>query len=428
MIKKTKLSKFSNDIKGNIAISAAIVMPVTMLMVGGAIDYSIMYTNQMNLERAADSAVAASVSEIRKNIDDINLDEIEAVMENTAKKIFNAEKKIIGKNLTVDFKVTAKYEDQVLIASIDYEYHQPTTFLKLAGMEKVSATGTAQAKSSLGSHTDFNIMVNVSNSMGVGASQDDIDYMLANYKYQGKSCAFACHNTINEVRKLPVTIRLDAATNAIEKAIDSVKYDKHPDSVIRFGLYTYATYLTEVFNVDDVNSENTTWVSDMVSQNVQLSKEDNSRMDNAANELAKYIDESGDGLSSKESKKYVLIITDGVQWIRPRYPEYDKSVIGAANRWWARAQIPNPKACDDLKKKGVEVYFIYTTYIPIYNGTGTDSIGREIDANILPVNQDSMKACASSEENFFEAKDEKALNASIEKIFKDVVIPTHISM
>lgn len=428
MINKSKLSKFSNNSKGNIVISAAIVMPVTILMVGGAIDYSIMYTNQMNLERAADAAVATSVSDIRKNIADININEIEELMKKNTQQIFTAEKKIMGNNINVDFKVEAKYEDQILEATIEYEYHQPTTFLKLAGMEKVTANGIAQAKSSLGSHTDFNIMVNVSNSMGVGASQKDIDYMLANYKYQNKSCAFACHTTINEVRKLPVTIRLDAATKAIETAIDSVKYDKHPDSVIRFGLYTYSTYLTEVFNVDNINSSNTTWVSDMVSQNVRLSTEDNSRMDNATKELANYINESGDGLSEKQSKKYALIITDGVQWIRPRYPEYDKSVPGAANRWWARAQIPNPKACDDLKKKGVEVYFIYTTYIPIYNGSGTDSIGREITANVLPINKKSMKSCASSEDNFFEAKDEKALNEAVEKIFKDVVIPTHISM
>lgn len=420
------MKKFLKNTSGNIALLAALLIPTTMVLVGGGMDFSMLHTSRMNLERAADAAVTASVSTIRANADTLSPDEIPVKMKEVAQRVFEAEKGVLGINTEVTFDAEVTYENQVLTTRLNYELEQDTTFLKLIGKENIKTSGVAEAKSSLGSYTDFNILVNVSNSMGVGASQEDIDYMMANYRYNGKACAFACHNTINYIRTLPVKIRLDAAVESIDVALNTVKNSIHKDSEVRFGLYKYATEFHKVFDTSHDNATDLNWISQQVEDNIQLSTEDNSRMDYAVGKLTDELGVSGQGITEDAPKKFALIITDGVQWIRPRYPEYDRRVIGAEFHW-SRAQIPNEAACDGLKQNGVEVYFIYTTYIPNYGSTVQDLV-RRIDQNVLPVNKQAMMNCASEPENFFEAKDADALTEAMTQIFKEVTIPTHLSM
>lgn len=410
---------------GNISLLFALLFPVSAVAVGGAIDFSLLHTKRMKIERAADAATTGSISDVRANIDELTRDEIPAYLEKSAYQIFSAE--MNGENLdNIEFDVKVTYEKQVIEAEISYNLVLGTSFLALIGMDTVEIGGVSVSKSSLGSYRDFNIVVNVSNSMGVGASQSDIDYMLENYTHEGKACAFACHTTIDEVRELPVKIRLDAANDAIKIALDHVETNKHPDSKIRFGLYTYATELTEVFDASNPNSQNLNFIRDEVSKSVQLSTEDNSRMDNSLDLLANHLGFGGDGFNQNDPAKYALVITDGVQWISPQYPEYDRFAPGA-NFSWGRAQVPNALACDRLKEQNITVYFIYTTYIPIFNRSEIDGLSRRIERNVLSINRDAMKACASDEDKFIEASDADELEEAVKKIFNEVSIPTHLA-
>ena len=414
------MKAFSRDQNANISIMGAAMAVPLIALLGGAVDYSIVYASRMNLERAADTAVIAAISDAKAQAATKRPSDLLDDIKETAEEVFAAE---ISPSLEVgevEFEASAQEVDGVMTANLTYSYNQGTAFLGVLGKTKVNVRGNAEAKGSAGTHTHFDVLVNVSNSMGIGASQSDIDYMEANH-----GCAFACHTTINQVRKHPVRVRIDVANQAIQTAVDTVARIKPEGSEVRYGLYKFATNLHTVFQSTHPESDDPYWVKQQVNKSIQLSSEDESRSAYGIQELAKLLPESGDGVIASDPKRYALIITDGTQWIRPIRPEYDTRIPGA-NWSWGRAQLPDRTACDAMKSKGIEVYVLYTTYVPIY-GHGITSLTNDIVKNILSANQKELAECASSSKHFFEASDAQELEDTIKSIFKTVAVPTHLS-
>ena len=413
--------------EGNISITAALMMVPVIGMAGGAVDYSFAYAAKMNLERAADAAVIAGVADAKARANTVKNDELKALVAQSVKQVFQgalSAKIDVG---DIDFDVSSDLKGGVLTASVNFTYTQNTMFLGVLGMNSIGLSGGATAKSSIGSYTDFNILVDVSNSMGVGASQSDIDYLNKNNIAHGKACAFACHSDIDRIRKMPVKVRIDVASEAINLALKTVDEQKHPDSIVRFGLYRFALRFEEIFNASHPSSSDTSWVRNMVTQNVQLTKDNGTRAAMAKGELAKRLAPSGDGSLQNDPKRYALIITDGVQWVDDHWSDYDPKKPFAQWSSDRRGQTPHGTACDALKDKGITVYVLYTTYIPIYNKSSTDALADRIKANVLPYNQAELRACASSPDKFYEATETTEIKAAMEEIFYRVAVPTHIA-
>lgn len=417
------MKTLSKDENGNISLmGAAMIVPLVALL-GGAVDYSFVYAARMNLERAADTAVIAAISDAKQQAANKRPDQLLGELKNTAKQVFAAEISPTFDLGTVTFEAKAEAVNGVMTASLSYSYLQGTAFLGVIGQTHVNVRGTAVAEGSAGTHSHFDVLVNVSNSMGIGASQSDIDYMERNL-----GCAFACHTDINQVRAHPVKVRIDVASEAIQRAVDTVAKVKPEGSEVRYGLYRFATTLDQVFPSTHPEADKPFWVKQEVNRAIQLSTEDETREAYAIEELAKLLPDSGDGLIAADPKRYALIITDGAQWLRPIRPEYDTRIPGA-NWDWGRSQIPDSNACEALKAKGIEVYVLYTTYIPIYTGYGGTIVPLVTDIvnNVLTNNEKALEDCASKPANYFKATDAKEIDEAIEAIFQQVAVPTHLS-
>lgn len=422
------LRSYVRDADGNFGMIAGILMVPLTIMAGGALDFGLVYYSKLNLERAADSAAIAAVSDGKSAAESQSNAQVQAIMQTTVDQIFmGGISPRIDRN-NIRYTVESTVDAGVVKARVDFKYNYKPAFLSIIGMNEINAGGKAEAKGSIGSYSEFQILVDVSSSMGIGASQEDIDFLNANNRHGGSTCAFACHSTIDYVHATwpQVKLRIDVAKSAMQLAFDTVQAEKHPDSHIKFGLHRFGNTYQTVFSPDNPQSEDYGWMKEQVENNITLTPENGSRIAHFTREFSNEFTTSGTGETPSDPKKFALVVTDGSQWLRSGNAEFDRNIEG--EEWGQqRAQLLDPTACDALKAKGVTVYFLYTTYIDAPNNTFTDRLVDAIANRLSPKNIEFMKQCASEPSNFFEAKDAAALTAAMKQIFHEVAVPTHIS-
>ncbi|WP_306250684.1 TadE/TadG family type IV pilus assembly protein [Parvularcula sp. IMCC14364] len=427
-----KIRSFILDQTGQFAMITALAMVPLIGLAGAAVDFSYVYMVRMNLERSADAAVIAAVATARRNADNMTRAELETEMQNIANNMFrNGLSKEVNKE-NLSYNIASGVDGGTINAQVSYTYNYATKFMNILGQNKISTKGIAEGKGSIGSYTDFNVILDVSESMGIGASPSDIQYMHdlgAQTWTHNKPCAFACHNNISQWRKHPIEIRMDVANEAMQDALDIIEEKKHPDSVIRIGFYTFDRSLTEVIDPDkDDRSDNYSWVAGEFDRHAVLKGRGHpTRIDRSISEVASYIPVSGIGELEESPKQIALLITDGADFIATGDPEFNSS-----DPWYPwgggrRATAVNPKACKGLKDNGVELYVLYTTYFPANNGYSSGKLSEWFGTTGHTLNLTHLKDCATSKDHFYEASDSQTLRVAMNEIFKEVSTPTHLS-
>ena len=401
---------FMKDRSGNVAIITALSALPMIGLFGLCIDYGIAMSNKSKLDAAADAAVVAAITSTRSALATKDPDAL-ATGKARALAVFatNVGKINFGEATppvpTIDLSMGS--DGTTVKAQVAYATSNTSQFGRLFGVQSIHLSGTAASMMSLTQYIQIYLAVDVSQSMGIGATQTDIDKM-----YPVLKCAFACHlqespplpsyETI--AHNIPANLRIDVVKSALVTMIDQAQKSTTKPAQTKIGLYTFESNLTSLTDppnsdyaglkaaarVIDLGSSympgrpdtDTSRHADTYAQ-ASLSTGSFSSSGQPTASLTKIIGQSGDGYSEDSPKKYAFILTDGTSDI------VDQASVQKITAY-------DPSWFKSMKDNGVTVSFVYTTYYELYKDNKVNSGLEDNYAQwIYPINKTPVGSASS---------------------------------
>jgi putative Flp pilus-assembly TadE/G-like protein len=313
----------------------------------------------------------------------------------------------------------------------------PLFFAQLIGLTSVNLTASAVATASPLTYINYYIVVDISQSMGIGSTATDMSNLYSrvvayNNGNEGEvGCVFGCHvkaqgnngtnlqTYTNEYLAHSVspaiTLRIDAAVTAIQSIISAAQAAAGTNQNIKIGLYTMSENPVSgtLLNTISAPSSNYTSLTSLAAT-IDLGNNETVGLGDSdfADQLSQFntiLPANGSGASASSPANYVFLITDGL---------IDTPGSGCTSGHCTGAF--SPSYCTNLKAKAT-VGVIYTTYLPIYNQNNSAN-GYETNYKnlVLPyVNQiaPNLEACATSSSYYFEASDGPAISTAMQSLF-----------
>ncbi len=368
-----RLRAFAADRRGNLAITFALTSVPVVVSVGAAVDYSLANRTKATLDSYADAAALSVV-----NTKAMSLTETQA--QQAAVTFFKTQAATLKRGTigTVTAKVTDTTSGRAAV--LTYTASVATTVANVAGITSIDIGGRATANSALPVYMDFYMLLDNTPSMGVAATPSDITRMVNN---TSDKCAFACHQmdaTPNDyyglAKKLGVTMRIDVVRSATQQLMDTANATQVVQNQFRAAVYTFGASaekmgLTKVSplspNLSIVKSKaDDVDLMTIPYQNYQSDTQTN--FDKILASLDSEIPTPGDGSKSNSPQKFVFFVSDGVQdaanvsCIKPTVEGQDPKT----GTRYTRCQSPlNTKYCDALKRRGIKIAVLYTTYLAL---------------------------------------------------------------
>lgn len=368
-----RLRAFAADRRGNLAITFALTSVPVVVSVGAAVDYSLANRTKATLDSYADAAALSVV-----NTKAMSLTETQA--QQAAVTFFKTQAATLKRGTigTVTAKVTDTTSGRAAV--LTYTASVATTVANVAGITSIDIGGRATANSALPVYMDFYMLLDNTPSMGVAATPSDITRMVNN---TSDKCAFACHQmdaTPNDyyglAKKLGVTMRIDVVRSATQQLMDTANATQVVQNQFRAAVYTFGASaekmgLTKVSplspNLSVVKSKaDDVDLMTIPYQNYQSDTQTN--FDKILASLDSEIPTPGDGSKSNSPQKFVFFVSDGVQdaanvsCIKPTVEGQDPKT----GTRYTRCQSPlNTKYCDALKRRGIKIAVLYTTYLAL---------------------------------------------------------------
>ena len=396
----------SND-GGAIAILFALLLAPLMIMAGAAIDYARAARVRTNFNVSLDTATLAvarvASDELRKgNYDWMN------VAIKSGKSFFAANNADgVDKNAAAAPRVVfnVSVANGVVTSTGRYDGEVPMSFMKVAGVDALAVRGQSTASLSAPRYVDFHIVVDVSPSMGIGATRDDQIKMLA-----AIGCQFACHfndiygrkDDVAKARASGARLRVDVIRESIAAALVKLP----TDGTARVALYTFSNTLKTYLPLtsDIAAAANAAAAIELAGEPDQ----GGTNLNYSLRQLAASLAQTGDGLSAAKPKGVVVVGTDGVEDSVPGAPTATAGITATARdpnfttltpnmTMWSvmTVQGMSPTSCDALKSKGYSVLTVQSKYITS-SDLRDDIFFDYIDKTLGPQIDGAMAACASA--------------------------------
>ncbi|WP_181704227.1 TadE/TadG family type IV pilus assembly protein [Chthonobacter albigriseus] len=365
---------FSSDRSGGTAVVFAISLFVLAGVAGFAMDFTAMNRAKGVIQGAGDSAALAYAKTYTAK------GGTEKKAEEAATHAFNANLSAHGLG-TVTLLKPVLLKDKKGKASavqVTFESSVPLSFGGLIGVPTKTVGGLSAVN--LGtSEGSVAIVVDVSDSMGLAATEADRDKMRAGYY----GCEFACHtpdasvgpeNPLTVARSLNVKLRIDVARDAIETLVNSIEKGGLDDKV-KIGLYAFNQSFYKVQEISNGTPALVRKAAKDIDLGYGVGPTDLTQTD--LDTLFPTL-ETTFGPSKKDQNSSIILITDGLH----------SQIHGAP---FTEVKPVDPKACQGLKDKGHTVAILYTRYLE-----ATDSA--PFNSSVAPVFKDiepNLMACAS---------------------------------
>ena len=429
LLKAKLAAKRLRDESGNVAIITAIMLPVLIAVAGFSMDYSYAAYVKKKLDKAAEAAVIGAVSQSAATAGGGYSNK--SWLQSYGTDIFsgNVSQLSVGnvsKNLTV-----VSNSSNGVTANISYSGSVPTLFSGIIGINSIPVTGTATATASPITYINYYIVVDISQSMGIGSTATDMQNLYNRVvSYNNGSggetgCVFGCHvkaagqTYTNEYLahnvSPAITLRIDSAVSAIQSIISDAQAAAGTNQNIKIGLYTMSENPVSgtLLNTVSAPSSNYTSLTSLAAtidlgNNVTGGDGDSDFVDQLS-QFNTILPANGSGASASSPLNYVFIVTDGL---------IDTPGNGCTSGHCTGAF--SPSYCTNLKAKST-VGVIYTTYLPIYNQnksangyeTNYTSLVLPYVNNIAP----NLENCATSSSYYFEASDGPAISTAMQSLF-----------
>lgn len=426
MLNFKKIARFTQDDRGSIPILLAVMMLPMAGVVGGAVDYGHAVAERTRINTAMDGAVLVAAKAAQDADSAGKSDaEVRSAAEKAGADYFGAMKNLPTGTVG---KIEVKLTDRVASIGATYTSSMPTTMLGVLGFKSLPISGNASASVNLSPLVDIYLLIDVSGSMAIGATSDDIAKLQKRF-----GCAFACHDnepvtdtvttgtgrnqkttkvtyadSFDWAQKNNVTLRINEINKGITDFVNDLMQQTAASKRLRISVHSFSNDLTQIVPLTSVLSNALTSLPK--SPNSSSEYEGATHFSDVMPAFAKVIGTPGDGSSSP--RKLVIIATDGVQ---------------DPNRTWTwntplRAEV-RPFAPSDCRKldPNVSIGVLYAPYIDLSPDWGylatlgqpsqIGGKGTRFD-DIVP----QLKACASAPTMYVNA----ATTASVGDAFKAI--------
>ncbi|MGO4716656.1 TadE/TadG family type IV pilus assembly protein [Bradyrhizobium sp. 2TAF24] len=427
--------RFCEDRRGNVAVLFGIAIIPVLGCVGAAIDYSLYNQRRAKITTALDAAVLMATSKTEASLP-------ADIVKVHATNMLNAQLATYG--VTVDssnFDIKDNASGRIVTGTASGVMQ--TNFMQIMGVSSMTVNGSATAQVGLPPYIDFYLLLDNSPSMGVAATQKDIDMMVSATPDQ---CAFACHNIYkssnhskldnntyyNIAKTAGVTMRIDVVRQATQNLMDTATATATLPNQFRMAIYTLgascsSTSLTTIAPLTSnlVSAKTAANGIDLMTIPWQGYNNDQcTDFDGVFSALNGAIPTSGTG-GATDPQKFVFFVSDGVA--DAYYPwSCQQPTTGG------RCQEPlNVDNCTALKSRGIKIAVLYTTYLqlptngwymnwidPFNQGPFGPSPNSEIAQN--------MQACASPG-FYFEVSPTQGISDAMNALFQRAVTQAHLT-
>jgi len=430
--------------RANVALIFGLAAVPLLGMVGAAIDFSLASSAKTQLDAALDSAtLLATTSASNAIANGSSADAAIAAAQTLATQRFTAQVAALSSATVTSVAAKVSISAGSFNARVQYTANYPTAISELFGVGSIPLQGSSGTTLSTDPYADIHILLDVSGSMTIGATQPDMDALQALSRGYvppgplpgnvdaGDGCAFACHWTTAYpdyyalATKNGITLRIDLLRSALTNLVNTLTA-QNSQGVFRLALYTFNAATNTVFPLSG-NVSNAASAMPLVAVGVNDCTNGPSpcaetNFDDAVVNVTKLAGTAGTGASQAAARKYLIIITDGV------VDEYAASGPAhyAGN---SGALIENPGGtrylfaadsgvCQQAKANGVTVMVLWTPYVPldtpyvpVSNGF-YDGYVAPFYGSIWP----NLQACASSPSLAWQASDSADINAALQQI------------
>lgn len=327
---------------------AVILAPVMLIASGAALDFTRRYSAESWAQRNLDTALIAAVSEIGSD-----------------------DKAKISAKLTAWFKSQRQPGDGSFeLGDINVDLNEatvtatvkgsiPTTFASFVGLDNLKIEVNSSAK---GGDRPY---LHVVYALDKSASMLLIDDLAQQRKMQDEvGCAFACHESEGRVRDTQYFtfydyakskgyhMRINTANAAIRESLPIIQAADPNRQRIKVGLYKIGSDAERVLAPTyDVNEADRRLQSDAYGL-TEATTDKTTYFNRSLQTLANSVGGAGDGHSEATPKKFVIIVTDGVQ-AEQDWVHHHQDMVAPLNPRW----------CDKLKYQGATVAVLYTRYL-----------------------------------------------------------------
>ncbi|GGE09144.1 membrane protein [Aureimonas endophytica] len=337
------------------AVPFVLVTTALLVTTGMGLDFARSYKAQQRMQADLDAAVLAAVRDISTSdkpaLQKIVTDWFAAQTDQSAYTIDD-----IGIDLTNDtIKATVR-------GSV------PTSLMQLASVKTMPIAATSSVTGPRSSYLDVYIVLDNSASMMLAATSAGQTQMT-----NAIGCAFACHTVGDNADKLKakggyknnyeyargngIQLRTDVALDAARSVLDSIKQSDPQGKYTRVGIYRIGATAVEAVKP-------TTNTATAAAALTEATAENFSYFDQSLPKMASFVGKAGDGSSLDNSRKLVLLLTDGVR-SDINFPSTTNLVVPL-----------NPAWCKTISKDGAAVGVLYTRYLPINDTRYTNTLGK----------------------------------------------------
>lgn len=408
IISNTQFKRYMSNNAGNLSIIAAFVLIPLLTSAGLAIDYTRLSESRSRVQQALDAGTMAAA----------------IVMNNggTKKSAIAEGRSFFASNCPLDEcsgrlppKFRIKRGEKV---TGTYKTHIDTTFMRLAGFEKVKYSLDAEVALNQ-VFLEFHVAVDSSASLGIAADDENIKKLQAltsgMYSHQPEGCQFACHEPEDNepirngkqlsgyelARENGILLREDVLLNAVEAATKSLLGNKNGSRSGQINVAAYA--FSDSFETLSKPTASLTKLKEKLEKS--KIRHWGTRYDIAMPNLIKSVGKSGNGTSKRNRQKTVILITDGQftnfwkdadesEWFKP----FDQSY------------------CMTFKKNGVRVVVVNIEYPELKGNEHYDQYIRPYKPKIAK----ALESCAS-DGFYYVADDTKQIHETLARMANEVM-------
>lgn len=420
--------RFGRDSRGSVATIFAITLLPIMLLVGLAVDYAQAQRVRSRLNALADFAALAAARR-----DMINASAADAKA--AALRLFRAQLAQDPGVVVSDLQAEVVDDGGTRRVVLTYRASVRTVLMTLGGIQSLTISGTASSATQRPVYVDFYLLLDNTPSMGLGATVRDIDrlaQLTANETWEGR-CGFACHiegssnDRLSLARANGVQTRIDVVRQATQRLFDTAAAATILRDQFRAAIYTHGVSCRQVAlrEVSALTANLT--AAKTAAEAIQLMSTpyragyptDVRCTDNRAilNAVSNVIPASGDGLTSATPQKILFMVADGLtDTHRPQVCAQPLVENG-------RCLEPLDTAvCDSLKRRGVKIAVLYTTYLPLPGRIDYDYY----IAPYQPTIGARMQQCASPG-LYFEVSPSQGIAEAMIALFQKVVATVRLT-
>ncbi|WP_281412810.1 pilus assembly protein TadG-related protein [Rhizobium sp. P38BS-XIX] len=431
---------FFKDRRGNFGVLTALLIIPVIGCAGMAVDLTNAYQIRTQLMEAADAAAVGAISDSSPALaqaQKMTQDGEITLGDTDGKNIFFGQRTFELSQLPLDVSVKVTKSGGSISSTVTFSAQVPTTFMQILGDMTVPVSGSATAVYKSESYSDFYMLLDNSPSMGIGATQQDINKLktaTANSgDAAGRNCAFACHmgsidnnGNFHEdpnsdyliARANNVTLRIDVVTKSVNTLLSTVNTSQNTPGQFRVAAYTLGSMASESgysiqkiigLTSDLASASNAAGqIQLMVTPHHSYNDDALTSFDTALTDIGKEMPSTGGTGSSSSNRQQVLFfVTDGVS---------DALQTTTCGGGWAdskRCIEPiNLAQCNALKSRNIKIAILYTTYVPLTGDHLWDTYINPFATHIGP----QLKQCAS-DNLYFEVSPSDDLQAAMNALF-----------